>query len=523
MASQLLLGVADRQLSSALIAQFHELPEVQVVGVENTSEDVIAAAAGIPRLDVVLVHQAIGPLPVLDLIRQLGLRYPQLAVVLIAEEANAETFAAAMAVGARGVISREPTLAELQSRIRQAAEWSRSMRRHFDSSEQAPGTRGLGTLVTFCGAKGGTGTTTLAVHLAIALTKSLNVCLIDMDLQKGDIPGFLDVRHRHSIADLVTAADDLDGVVLSEALFVHKSGPHLLLAPDAGEDAEEISARATRQILTMVRSRYDLVIVDSGSHVADANAVAVELADQVVVTSTPDLPSLRGVKRLMSLWSRLQIRKEEDVTVVLTRQDKRNEIQPDLARKMIGGARMPETSVPAVFRALEEAANTGMPTVVKSTDFRKAIGRLTRELKLVDDPAAEAAPAAVPRDQGSTAIQFAALIPFLGFLLLVAWQTVYIGLTSMHSSHAANEAARAVAVLGYDKRDTEKARANRAEVRRRTVARIAEPWGDAEHLSLDVRDEFAIVTIETPSVIPGINVPFRITNHAKIVREGEGE
>ena len=525
MTIQVLLGIEDRELAASLTGQFRELPDIQVLAVEATSNHLAGTVATVPQLDVVLVHQGLGPLPALDLIRDLVVRQPQLAVILIADDATAEMLAAAMAAGARGVISNEPTLSELQNRIHQAAEWSRTMRSHFGSTDVAGQTGRLARLVTLCGAKGGVGTTTLAIHLAIATAAAgQKVCLVDMDLQNGDIPGYLDVQHRHSIADLAAAAGDLDGAVVAEALFVHQSGPHLLLAPGHGEDAEEISARAVRQILTVVRSRYDVVIVDGGTHIADANAMAVELADEAVIVATPDVPALRSARRLARMFTRLSIRKEEELSVLLTRQDKRNEIQPELAKKMVGSP-LRGVTVPAAFRALEEAANTGSPSAVKNSDFRKAIGKVAADLGLVGGAAPAAGnPVRLQKggDRGAVAVEFAGLLPLILLVFLLVWQVVLVGLTSTYSSHAANEAARAVAVIGYDKRDTPEARANREEVRRRAISRIKGDWKDRDHLTINVVDGYAVVTIDTPVLLPGLRSSWGIQTRTKIVDEGEG-
>lgn len=525
MTIHVLLGVEDRDLATSLTGQFREIPDIRLVAVETTSNHLSGTVATTPNLDVVLVHQGLGPLPALDLIRDLVIRQPQLAVILIADDATAETLAAAMAAGARGVISNEPTLSELQNRVQQASEWSRSMRRHFTAAE-IPGRPGrMARLITLTGAKGGVGTTTLAIHLAIAVASAgRTVCLVDMDLQNGDIPGYLDVQHRHSLADLAAAAGDLDGAVVAEALFVHPSGPHVLLAPANGEDAEEIPARAVRQILTVIRSRYDVVIVDGGTHLADANATAVELADEAVIVTTPDVPALRSARRLAQMYARLAIRKEDEVSVLLTRQDRRNEIQPELAKKMVGSP-LRGVTVPAVFRALEEAANTGSPGAVKNADFRKAIGRAAMDLGLLDTGAGQGAGAAVPPDtgdRGEAAIGFAGVFPLILLVLVLVWQIVLVGLTSTYSSHAANEAARAVAVIGYDERDTPEARANREEVRRRAVARIKGRWKDRDHLTIDVVDGYAVVTIDTPVLLPGLRSSWGIQTRSKIVYEGEG-
>ena len=508
---RILLGTEDRELAARLAAQFQELSDLQLVGVEAHSDALIGAVATLADLDVVLLHQNLGPLPAFDAIRELGARYPQLAVVLIADEATAEVYASAMGVGARGVISDDPTLAELQNRLQTAGEWSRTMRRHFDSSYSNPMPGRLGTMLAVCGAKGGTGATTLAVHLAIAVTYGKrSVCLVDMDLQKGDVPTYLDVQHRRSIADLVRAADDLDGAILSEALFVHKDGPHLLLAPEQGELAEDVTARAARQILAALRSRYDVVVVDCGSHVTDGTATAVELADTVVVAVTPDLPAIRSAKRLVKMWRRLQIRKEEDVVAVLNRHDKRNEIQPDLARKMLGLSLL-DTTLPAAFRGLEEAANTGVPLDVKDAGFRKAVGTLARETGLLDKRKEEPE----KKDAGAVVAEFAAIIPLIGLLGLLVAQAIVTGLTSMYASHAVNEAARAVAVLGYDDP------ASQAEVRERTVKRITGRWGNQDHLTLTVQGDNAKVAIDTPFLLPGLRTGFDVTAEAKIVPEGD--
>src|SRR5690606_10811410 len=134
-----------------------------------------------------------------------------------------------------------------------------------------------GLVIALAGAKGGTGTTTTAVHLALAASNARRtVCLVDMDLQTGDLPTFLDITHRRSIVDLAEAADDLNPTALAETLFAHRAGPHVLLAPREGERSEDIDGRAVRQILGSLRSRYDLVIVDVGAYTSEATAMAAE-------------------------------------------------------------------------------------------------------------------------------------------------------------------------------------------------------------------------------------------------------
>jgi len=508
MSVRVLLG-AGGGLAASLRAQIAELSDIEIVAIEASSADVVGAAGQDPALDVVMVHQEIDGLSAMDLIRELAMRHPQLAVVLIAEDASAETYGAAMEAGARGVVSAQPTQAELQSRIGSASEWSRTMRRHFDPGRAGAMPARAGTVVALCGAKGGTGTTTLTVQLALAaVTDDKRVCVVDMDLQKGDIPSYLDITHRRSIADLVAAAADLDGTTLAEAIYVHRDGPHVLMAPAEGEQAEDVPARAARQILGGLRARYDYVIADCGAYMTEASAVAIELADTVLVTATPDLPCLRAVQRLTRMWGRLQVRKEDELSVVLVRTDRRNEVQPDFARRVLG-LPMLKTTIPAAYRALEEAANTGSPKAVEGGDYRKAIGGVAREIGLFPNDDGRR----MRGDRGVALTEFTALLPFLGLLLLLVWQFILIGLTSMYSGHAANEGARAVAVLGYDTPQT------RAEVRRRAVARVSGPWGDKDHFHVTVDHGYVKVTIDTPAMLPGWHTAWGVSTRSKIVYE----
>ncbi|GAA3944405.1 AAA family ATPase [Actinomadura viridis] len=387
MSIQILIGTADQELAGRLRTQIAELADVEVVGVETGSGDVLGIASSHQELDVVLIDEDITPQSGQELIREIAMRRPHVAAVLISERVDEDVLTRALEAGARGVLGRTPTLEELNSRLTSVAEWSRGMRRWLGANpgiDEIGGRRGR--VVALAGAKGGTGATTLAVQLALtAAAAGRTVCLVDMDLQTGDIPTYLDMVHRRSIADLVGVADELSGTMLADALFVHDAGPHVLLAPSEGERAEDVTSLAARQILGVLRSRYEVVIVDCGAFMTEGSVSSVEMADQAVITVTPDLPCLRAAKRLAHLWERLRVRKPDQVSVVLTRQSRKNEIQPDFAARILG---MPllRTTVPPAFRALERAINNGALARVDDDGFRRAIAQLGEELGVLPIP-----------------------------------------------------------------------------------------------------------------------------------------
>lgn len=532
MSYSVLLGSDDEQVLRKIRSQLSELPDIHLADVVRSSSDVIPLLSTNDGIDCVLLHESLGPLPALDLAREVTTRHPYLAIVLIVSDPRTEVLAAAMESGARGVVSVNPSLEELETRIANAGDWSRTMRRHMDgySAERISGKAGM--LVAIAGAKGGTGTTTVAVHLALAASDARRtVCLVDMDLQTGDLPTYLDITHRRSIADLAEAADDLNPTALADALFAHRLGPHILLAPREGERAEDIDGRAARQILGSLRSRYDLVIVDCGSYTTEASAMAAELADRVLITCSPDLPALRGARRLVEMWERLQVRKRDDILVLLVKQSRSSEIQPDFARKVLR-LRLTQTTMPAAFRALESATNTGAPGDVTDPTFRKAIGQLLGEIGVLHatSSSAEAGPRAPGRqdrrqpkkkgrkrarsrhESGQATVEFIGILPFILIIVVVLWESLMLGMAMMTASHGANEGARAAAV--GESPD---------QVRKAVRDHMTSTWADRATIRYTPGADQVVVTLKIPALMPRIETPWSMSASAEVVHETGGD
>lgn len=404
MSIQVLVGTGDQKLAGQLRTMIAELADVQLLGVETNSTDVLGIVTTHDEVDVVLLDENIGPQPGHDLIRDIALRTPHVAVVLVSEQLGEEVLARALEVGARGVLGRAPSLEELNSRLDTVAEWSRRMRALLGSGRAAGPDLGgrRGRVIALAGAKGGTGATTIAVQLALGAARAgRSVCLVDMDLQTGDVATYLDMVHRRSIADLVGVANEITGAVLADVMFIHEAGPHVLLAPQEGEQAEDVTSSAARQILGVLRSRYEVIIVDCGAFMTEGSVTAIEIADRAVITVTPDLPCLRAAKRMSHLWRRLDVRKPEDVSIVLTRQSRKNEIQPDFAARILGMTPL-RTTVPPAFRALEKAINNGAPIRIEHDGFRTAMRRLGEELGVL--PVAAAEPRGGPKKAKAEAV-----------------------------------------------------------------------------------------------------------------------
>ena len=337
MSHRLLLAVADADVASSAAALAQEGEDLEVVAVVDEAEEVTRALRR-HDVDVVVLHDALGSVAALDLARELGQAFPEVGLVLIAAEDSPDLLRSAMQAGLRDVVSLPLSLERLESSVRAAAQWSRALRDRVAGEESAAGALG-GQLIAVAGGKGGVGTTTVALQLTMAAVRAAPgrpVCIVDFDLQKGDLRGYLDLPYRRSVVDLVEVASEISVRHLQETLYTHKDGFRVLLAPDEGERAEEVGADAARSVLAAVKARHALTVVDLGAHVSEVTAVAAEMAGVVLVVTTPDVVALRGVRRLRDLWRRLQVREDEDLRVVLNRTSRKLEIQPDLARKVVG-------------------------------------------------------------------------------------------------------------------------------------------------------------------------------------------
>ncbi|GAA1884077.1 AAA family ATPase [Streptantibioticus ferralitis] len=388
---RILSAIADPDTARATTTLLSQLPGAEPGTTVPDSTALLntlgaLAASGIDELpEVVLVHDRVGPLPALELVREVALRFPAVGVVLLCADHGPALYSAAMDAGARGLIGLPLSYDELAPRVQTAATWAAGVRRHLGAGGETFSGPG-GTVVTVSGAKGGVGATITAIQLALAARASgRSVALADMDLQTGDIASYLDVQFRRSVADLAEI-NDISPRVLADAMFTHSSGVALLLSPTDGEQGEAVTDRAARQIVTALRARFDVVVIDCGSQMNGANAVAVEMADTAVLVTTPDVVAVRAAKRMVRLWDRLQVRKAQDTCTVVNRHSRHTEIQPALIER-ITGTKAAKSAVPAAFKELQSVVDSGrMHELDGRSTVKQALWSLAAELGIVGGP-----------------------------------------------------------------------------------------------------------------------------------------
>lgn len=512
---RVVLGLAESDATlQQLRAMLTEGDAYDVVDARGLSTELIDAVVRCDA-EIVVMSENLGPMPVLELARQLGLAQPSAAVVLLLSPDSQISLQMAMEAGVRGVVGLPLQYEDLHLRMTNAATWSTTMRQHLTGEVSA--LAGTGTMVAVCGAKGGVGASVLAVHLALLASGGRrSVCLVDLDLQQGDIPSLLDLTHRRDITDLVGIASELGGRALDEVLFSHTSGMRVLLAPQDGERGEDVTNRVARAVLGALKARFDVVVVDCGSTLTEATAIAVEMSDRVLVLATPDMLAVRAARRTVRLWERLQLRKPEDVLMVLNRSSRTAELQPELARR-IAGIPMAAAFLPASFRALELSINNGDPTMLTDGRLRGAIADLGRELGVLDAVPARSRRRRPRGESGQVAVEFLGTFLLVVAIVVALVQGVLTGMTYVLAGQSANAAARVAVPAGasYD------------QVRRAAVESLPGGWQrmnpQVEFDPAAGRDPDGSVTVRVnvPLLVPGlISTPFRVSASAAMVREG---
>ncbi|ACL66343.1 Flp pilus assembly protein ATPase CpaE-like protein [Anaeromyxobacter dehalogenans 2CP-1] len=256
-------------------------------------------------------------------------------------------------------------------------------------------TAGVGTVYAVFPAKGGVGATTVATNLAGALQASgERTCLVDLNLNMGDVLAFLDLAGGYSIADVIGNMGRLDRGLLDATLLRHASGVQVLAQSHRIEDSDRVDAESVAQLLQFLRLHFGAIVLDGLRSFDDVSVAAVDASDRIVLLVEQEVPAVRDARRCVALFKRLG--SEAKLKLVVNRYGKANDIGVDVIAETVGlpVAATIANDYPAVIRAV----NKGV--LVRDEAGRSAVARdIDDLLKVVGHVRAE--PAAEPRERRS--------------------------------------------------------------------------------------------------------------------------
>jgi pilus assembly protein CpaE len=275
---------------------------------------------------------------------QVKRQHPATAVVIIASVLDPVLILEAMRAGANECVTDPVTERDLESAIQRVL-----------AQRKAPI---AGEVFAFIGAKGGVGTTTLAVNVATELARlaeSAGTLLIDLHLAYGDAGLLLSAEPRFSVLDALENTHRLDEAFFRGLVVRTKAGPDLLASSERGM-ASPVDAHRIRTLIEFAARQYRYVVLDV--HRSDTDALdALETATTIVVVANQDLATVRSASRMSGLLR--QRYGKDKVRVVVSRYDSKAEITHDDIERTIG---LPVNHMfPSDYRLALQALNKGRP------------------------------------------------------------------------------------------------------------------------------------------------------------------
>jgi pilus assembly protein CpaE len=298
------------------------------------------------------------------LIKNVIASHPQTIVITASTDTSSGLILRSMRSGAHEFLPLPVNAEEFKTVLDRIKE----IRLHDDTTAKKHG-----RVVAVFSGKGGAGVSFIATNLAAAM--NMPTLLADLNLQAGDAASFLGIDPKYSIVDFVHNRARLDDSLANSFLTSHTPRMSLLAAPLEAHEAEDVKPQDVTEILHLLRQKFDCIVLDL-PHTFDSTTVAaLDLADDIVVVLTLDIPGIRSTNRAIKVFNRLNYPRTK-VHVVVNRWSKNIDVQlqkveAHLDEQIIG-------LIPNDYRKVMDSINLGRPLVES-----EPASKITLEIKRI--------------------------------------------------------------------------------------------------------------------------------------------
>ena len=283
-------------------------------------------------------------------IEKLYAECPNTALISAAQDASPDLILRSLRAGAREFLRIPISTEELRTVLHRTSE--------FSNKHAAEAPRKNGRMVAVFSSKGGCGTSFIATNLAAA-TNSKTV-LVDLNLQAGDLPLFLGLEAKYSIADMVEKRQRLDETLINSLITPHSNHLSLLAAPHEADSADEIEPQHIFEVLEKLREHFDYVVLDPQHTFDSITLAALDQSDEIVLVLTLDIPAIRSTQRALEIFDRLGYPRKK-VRIVVNRWSKQIDIELTQVEKFLGEPVV--GFVPSDYQTAVGSINLGTPLV----------------------------------------------------------------------------------------------------------------------------------------------------------------
>lgn len=211
------------------------------------------------------------------------------------------------------------------------------------------------------GAKGGVGTSTVAVNLAYAFTRvhtEARVAVADLALPGGDIRLLLNVRPSYDLGDIAEKIDRVDADLMHSVLAPATDGLWVLAAPERPEAEEIVDASVAATVVQQLRAAFNFSVLDCEHQLNDRTLAALDAADRIILLTELKVPALRAAQRTLGVFRRLGYPNEK-LGVVVNRYQSGDVVTPAEASDVLKADIF--FRLPNDYRICSQASTDGVP------------------------------------------------------------------------------------------------------------------------------------------------------------------
>ncbi len=320
--------------------------------------------------DVVIVdirEDAASAMPAIERLRAAS---PSAGIFAVAAAADPDLILQAMRAGANEFFTWPPPDEAFEGAVRRSA----------TRRETTQGAKTSATTLVFFGAKGGAGTTTVAVNCGVELARLSKraVLMVDLKAGLGEVALFLGVRPRYTVLDAIDNLHRLDREFLRELATKHKSGLEILAGSEHFDRPGAADGTAIEELFRLLARQYDFLVVDAGSQINSCTVSALYAADEMFLVANPDVPSIRNAQRLLDRVRQLGAAGER-VRVLMNRAADPYPIPPKQIEQALGHPI--HHTFPSDYKTVSTALNSGVPIALAgNSDIAAQFDAFTRRV-----------------------------------------------------------------------------------------------------------------------------------------------